>query len=83
MLPRCPAANEIAVRDEHSRRSIVRAKDAYRLSTLYQQRLVVAEGGELAYDRVVALPVARRFSRTAVDDEVVRTLGDLGIEIVH
>ena len=34
-------------------------------------------------DRVERLPAARRAARAAVDDEIVRPFGDLGIEIVH
>ena len=34
-------------------------------------------------DRVERRPVARRLARSAVDDEIVGPLGDLGIEIVH
>ena len=34
-------------------------------------------------DRVERLPVARRASRAAVHDEIVRPLGDVGIEVVH
>ena len=36
-----------------------------------------------AHDRVERLPRARRPAGAAVDDEVVRALGDLGVEVVH
>ena len=58
-------------------------KDADRLAGLNQQRLVVLERGQRAHDGFERLPVSRRFSRAAVDDEVVGTFGDVGVEIVH
>ena len=36
-----------------------------------------------AHDRVEAVPVARGLAGAAVDDELVRALGDLGVEVVH
>ena len=38
---------------------------------------------ELAHDGVEALPVARGLADAAVDDEVLRALGHLGVEVVH
>ena len=38
---------------------------------------------ELAHDDVEGLPAARRLAGAAVDDEIVRPLGDVGIEVVH
>ena len=53
------------------------------LPALDEQRLVVGEAPQLADDGVEGLPAARGAARAAVDDEVVRVLGDLGIEVVH
>jgi hypothetical protein len=53
------------------------------LAGLHQQRLVVLERGQFPDDRIVRGPVPCRFSGSPVDDEIVRALGDLGIEIVH
>ena len=52
------------------------------LARLHEQRLVALESAELADDDVEALPVPRRLAGAAVDDEVRRALGDLGIEVV-
>ena len=59
------------------------AKDADRLSALHEQSLVVAKISELYDDRVVAFPIARCLARAAVHHQVFRTLGNIGIEIVH
>ncbi len=77
-----PVADEVRVRDEHARRVFRGAEAAYGLARLHEQRLVVREIAELANDHVERLPRARRFSGAAVDDEILRTLGDLGIEVV-
>ncbi len=61
----------------------MRAEHADRLARLHQQRLVVGERLEGADDRVVRLPAAGRLAGAAIDDEVLRTLGHLGVEVVH
>src|SRR5690349_24977979 len=43
VIPIRPAPHEVAVRDQHTRRPRVRAKDADGLTALYEQRLVVRE----------------------------------------
>ena len=53
------------------------------LAVRYQVRLVGPAGPQAAPARVVRLPVARRLARSAVDHQIVRPLGDVGIEIVH
>ena len=58
-------------------------EDADRLARLDEQRLVVAEGPQRPHDRVERLPGPRGLARPAVDDEVLGTLGDLGVEVVH
>ena len=83
MLPGRPLPDEVRVGDEHARRPRVRPQDADRLARLDEQRLVVLEPTELAHDRVERVPRARGSPGPAVDDEVVRVLGDLGIEVVH
>ena len=83
VLPRRPAADEVAVGDQHARRARVRAEHADRLAALHEQRLVVLERAQRCDDRVERLPAARRLPGAAVDDEVVRPLGDVGIEVVH
>ena len=60
----------------------MRAKDADRLSRLDEKRLIGAEPLQGRDDRVEALPVARRLAGPAVDDEVLRLLGHVRIEVV-
>jgi hypothetical protein len=59
------------------------AEHADRLAALDEQRLVVLETAQGRDDRVERLPAARCSPRPAINDEIVRTLGDFGIEIVH
>ena len=83
VLPGGPLADQVGVGDQDPRRPLVGPEDADRLARLDQQRLVVLEAAQLADDRVERGPAARRPAGAAVDDEVVRVLGDLGIEVVH
>ncbi len=82
-LPRRPAADEVGVRDEDPWRPFVRPQHAHGLAGLDEQRLVVAKHPQLADDRVEGIPRPRGTPGAAVDDEVVRVLGDLGVEVVH
>ena len=83
ILPGRPRRHQQRVGNEHARRAGVGLKHSDRLARLDQQRLVVLERPQRLHDRVERLPVARRLSRSAVDDEIVRPLRDVGIEIVH
>jgi hypothetical protein len=83
LVPGGPARHQVGVGDEHARRLLVRAEHAHRLPALHQHRLVVLQAAQGVDDGVVAVPVARRLARPAVDDELLGLLGHLGIEVVH
>ena len=83
VVPGRPLADQVRVGDQHARRPLVGAQDPDRLAALDQERLVVGEGAQLTDDRIERVPAPRGSSRPAVDDEVVRVLGDLGIQVVH
>ena len=82
LRPVGPVPDEIGVGDEHARRPFMGAEDADRSPGLHEHRLVVGERGERANHRVEGAPVTRRATRAAVDDELVRVLRDLGVEVV-
>ncbi len=82
LRPVRPVPHQVRVGDQHPRRPLVGAQHANRFAGLHQQRLVLLQGGQLPADGVEAGPVAGRLAGAAVDDEVVRVLGDLGIEVV-
>ena len=82
VLPRCPLRHQVRVGDQHARRVGMRLEHADRLARLHQQRLVVVELAQRREDRVEARPVARRAADAAVDDETLRILGNLRIEVV-
>ena len=83
LVPVGPVRDEVGVGDQHPRRPLVGAEDADRLARLDEQRLVVRERAQRAHDRVERLPRARRAAGAAVDDEVLRALGDVRVEVVH
>ena len=60
LVPGRPPRHEQRVRDQHPRRTLVRAEHADRLAALHEQRLVVAEPQERAHDRLQRVVRARR-----------------------
>ena len=82
-VPGRPVRHEIRVGDEHARRVGVGAEHADRLAGLDEQRLIALEAAQRRDDAVERRPVARRPADAAIDDELARPLGDVGIEIVH
>ena len=83
LLPVGPVADQVGVGDQHPRRPLVGLHHADRLAGLHEHRLVVGQRGEGPHEGVVRLPVAGRLAGAAVDDEVLGTLGVLGVEVVH
>ena len=82
-LPIRPFGDQVGVGDEHARRVAVGAEDADRLARLDQQGFLVVEAFEGGDDGVEAGPVARRAADAAIDDQALRILGDLIVEVVH
>ena len=82
-VPRRPLRHEHRVRDQHARRHLVRSEHTDRLAGLHEHRLVVRERPQRPHDRVERLPRTRRPAGPAVDHEILRSLGDVGVEVVH
>ena len=82
VLPRRPLRHQVGIGDQHARGIGMRAQDADGLAALDQQRLVGLEPAEAFDDRVEACPVARRLADAAIDDERIRILRDLGVQVV-
>ena len=82
-VPGRPVRHEVGVGDQHPRRVGVGAEHADRLARLDEQRLVALEAPQRRNDAVERLPIARRPPDPAVDHELARPLGDVGIEVVH
>ena len=53
------------------------------LAGLNQQRLVAFELAQRSDDPVKALPIPRRTTDAAIDDQLARPFGDVRIEVVH
>jgi hypothetical protein len=58
------------------------AKSTDSLARLNEQGLVVLERGKLTGDDIEGIPRSCRFTRPAVNDELTRTLCNLGVQIV-
>jgi hypothetical protein len=82
-LPGGPLPNEVGVGDEDPRRPRVGPEDPDRFAALDEQRLVVGQAPQLAHDRVERRPRARGATGPAIDDERVRVLGHVRIEVVR
>ncbi len=82
-LPVGPLADEVRVGDQDARRPFVSPEDTDRLARLDQQRLVVLQATQLANDRVEGGPAPGGSAGAAVDDQVLRAFGHLGIQVVH
>src|SRR5688500_10888398 len=83
MLEGGPGGHEQRVGNEDARRLAMRAEHPYGFAGLHEQRLIVLEREERRHDRVERGPVARGPPRAAVDDEVLRALGHIRVEVVH
>ena len=58
-------------------------ENADRFSRLNEKRFVNFELFERSNDLIIALPVSSGFANAAVDDQILRSFRDIGIEIVH
>ena len=83
VLPRTPIGNEVAVGKQHPGRHLMGAESTYRLPRLHQQGLIVLQILEVAHNGVEGIPGSGRFPPAAVDNQLIRVLGDLGIEVIH
>ena len=81
--PVSPITDEVRVRDEYARSPFVRREDSDGFSRLDEQSLVRLERVERVNDGVERFPVPRCASRAAVHDEIVGTLGHIGVKVVH
>ena len=59
------------------------AEYADRLAGLDQQGLVVFQSAQRGDDGVETFPIARGAADAAIDDQLLRSLGDIGVQIVH
>src|ERR1044072_1203215 len=83
VFPVGPGADEIRIGDQHSRRVFVRAKNRDRLAGLDQQGFIVFQRAQFTHNRVERWPVSRCLTSTPINDQLIRLLRDIGIEIVH
>ena len=83
LVPRGPARNEQGVRDEDAGRRLGRAEHGHRLAALHEKGLVGPQAEKRSDDLFQRSVASRGTSGSAVDDESLGMLGDLGVEIVE
>src|SRR5678815_297015 len=76
-------ADKIGICQQDAGRIFVSLEYADGLARLDEQSLVVIQRLQSLNNGVVAIPIASCFARAAVDHEVLRTLGDFFVEVVH
>ena len=81
--PGGPVRHQVGVGDQHARRVGVGAEDADGLAGLDEEGLVGLERLQGGDDAVEVVPGAGGAADAAVDDELVRVLGDVRVEVVH
>ncbi len=83
MLPVGPAGDQIGVGEQYPGCIGVSAEDPDRLAGLDEQGFFIAQLTQRGHDLAIGPPVAGGLADAAVDHEVLRPLGHLGIEVVH
>ena len=83
VFPGGPVRDQVGVSDQHARRVFMRFKYADRFTGLHQQGLVAFQVFQRLHDSVIAFPVARSATNTAIDHQLMRVFSDIGIEVVH
>jgi hypothetical protein len=75
--------DEIGIAEQDAGSVIMGTKDGDRLARLDEERFVTFECAKRLHDGVKAIPIASRFPGAAVDDQILRFLGDFGVEIIQ
>ena len=83
VFPGRPVRDQVGVSDQHARRVFMGFENAHRLAGLDQQGFVAFQVLQRLHDSVIAFPVARCATNTAIDHQLVRVFGDIGIEVIH
>ena len=82
-LERRPARHDVGVGDQDARRFRVGAENSDRFAALHQQGLVGLQPAQRGDGLVETFPVPRRLADAAIDDQFLRALRDLRVEVVH
>src|SRR5581483_9416137 len=76
-------SHQVRIREQYPRRVFMRLENSDRFSGLHQQSLVVRQRFQRRHDRVIAIPVPGSLAGSAIYHQVLRTLRNLLVEIVH
>ena len=82
MLLGGPMRHQVGIGDQHAWGVRVALENGHRFAGLHQQSLVIFQLAQRIQDGVKRLPVARRLPAPAIDDQLLRFLGDLGVQVV-
>ncbi|MNZ69237.1 hypothetical protein D3C78_875290 [compost metagenome] len=75
--------HEVGVGDQDARRILVGAEYTDRLAGLHDEGFILVQIFQRGDDAVEIVPGAGGAADTAINHQFMRTLGDIGIEIVH
>src|SRR5262245_34866602 len=78
-----PLSNEVGIRDKDARRFIVRPEFAHWLPGLHEECFIVSELAQRTNDCIESFPASGGAACSAINDQSIRILGNIRIEIVH
>ena len=78
-----PVAHQVRVRQQHTRGVGMSAENTDRFARLHQQRFVVFQLAQASHDGMEGGPIPRGAPGSAVDDQILRFLRHVRIEVVH
>ena len=82
VVPVGPVRHNIGVSNQHARRIGMGAKNTDRLTGLYQQGFVFTQRPQAVQNGFEGRPVAGGFTNTAIDHQVFRAFGNIGVKVV-
>ena len=83
MIPVGPVRHEVGIGDQNPGRIRVGLEHTHRLARLHQQGLVRLQPFQRGDDLVEILPRPRRAPDAAINDQFMRVLGHVGVQVVH
>ena len=83
MVPGRPMRNQVGIGDQHARCVLMCAEHAHRLARLHQQGFIVVQRLQRGDDAVEIFPRPGGAADAAVDHQLMRVFGDIGMQVVH
>ena len=83
VIPIRPMGHQIGIGDQHTGGVRVGLKDANGFARLHQQCLIVFQCLQRCDDLIEIIPGPRRPANAAIDNQLMRVLGHVGMQVVH